>query len=382
MELILSGDNINEGRIKINSLSGFSSYWSAGTGIYSMIGNDLTGNTASNDYSFVGGFESVSSGNTSFAFGQNVIAGGDFSAAFGRNSNSIGDFTYTSGEITTAIGNNSFASNNRSKALGDFSIALNYLTTSVGSGSTSLNFNNKAYGNYSFASGWETTATGDYSFISSYDSSVSGERSALLGGQFMTLADDDVVYVSKLNINNIYHDSSNSLTNVLTLESNGDVNKKEYDTSLTEITGDTLSSVIPVLDVNKYYSFYRNGTSGTIFHLPTTGNTGDFITISTIKDESSSPPSPASPNVGAIFEVSITYSKSILIGLGDNTGVEIDSTSYSNFKILEGTQVEFTYFGSDVGLDCWVVTNFDTLAKYYPFYDNGSTDDYDVLYIS
>jgi hypothetical protein len=368
MELILSGDNINEGRIKINSLSGASSYWSAGTGTYSMIGNDLTGNIASNDYSFVGGFESVSSGNTSFAFGNDVIAGGDFSTSFGTDNKSIGKHSYTSGEGTTSIGNNSFASNNLSKALGEYSIALNNFSQSSGSGSTSLNIISKASGDFSFASGQQTTAIGDNSFISSSNSNVSGDRSVILGGQSMSLSDNDVVYVSKLNINNI--DDDNTLKNVLTLESNDDVNQKEYDTNFIEISGDSLFFA-GLLEVNKYYSFNRL-TGGQIFYLPTTGNTGDFITLSTVNDGT---------DFEAFFEVTSTYNKPILIGLGDSTGIEIDNTTYSGLKILKGTQVEFTYFGSDVGEDCWVVTNFNTFTKYYNSYDNGSVDDYDALYL-
>lgn len=374
MELILSGDNINEGRIKINSLSGFSSYWSAGTGIYSMIGNDLTGNTASNDYSFVGGFESVSSGNTSFAFGQNVIAGGDFSTSFGRNSKSIGDFTYTSGEITTAIGDNSFASNSRSKALGDFSIALNHLTTSYGSGSTSLNHINTAYGDYSFASGDNSNIAigGHNSFISSYNSSVSGERSALLGGQSMTLVDDDVVYVSKLNINNINDD--NSLMNVLTLESNGDVNQKGYDTNFINLTGESLSTGI-VLEVNKFYSLYQTNPANNNY-LPTTGNTGDVIIVANLLDSTS---------YKEYITVNGTYNTSIFYGIGDSTGIEITNSNINSdqFELKKGTVIEFTYFGSDVGLDCWVVTKYDTIGKFITNLDNDtSTDDYDVEYIS
>jgi hypothetical protein len=376
MELILSGDNINEGRIKINSLSGFSSYWSAGTGIYSMIGNDLTGNTASNDYSFVGGFESVSSGNTSFAFGQNVIAGGNNSFASGYYTTAYGDYSFASGNQTTAIGNYSFTSNDRCKSYGNYSLSLNNLSISSGFCSTSINNRTLTYGDYSFASGKFVQIDGDYSFINSninglYDLNCFGNKSAILGGNSMSsLYDDNMVYVSKLNINNI--SNNNSPTNVLTLEPNGVVTQKGYDTNFINLTGESLTTVI-VFEVNKFYSFYQNSPFN-YNYLPTTGNTGDVIIVANL-------------SISGIEYITVdgTYNTSIFYGIGNNVGIEITNSisSSDQFELKKGTVIEFTYFGSDVGLDCWVVTKYDTIGKYIGNLDNNtSTNDYDVEYIS
>ena len=65
-ELILSGDTLDQGRIKINNFFTTATteinIWSSSTGSTSVIVNNGTGNLASGDYSFVGGKTNTASG--------------------------------------------------------------------------------------------------------------------------------------------------------------------------------------------------------------------------------------------------------------------------------------------------------------------------------
>jgi len=377
MDLILSGDNINEGRIKINSLSGLTSLWSASTGNYSIIADNSTGNLASANYSFAAGNDNFSSGNTSFSNGYKNVAGGDYSFASGHQTTAIGNYSFAQGNKTTSFGDYSFTSNDECKSYGNYSLSLNNLSISSGACSTSINNRTLTYGDYSFASGQYVQIDGDYSFINSststlYDLKCLGNKSAILGGSSMTnLYDDDMVYVSKLNINNISND--NNLTNVLTLESNGDVNQKEYDTNFINLTGENLSNSI-VLEVNKFYSLFQSNPTNKNF-LPTTGNTGDVIIIANMRN---------SNTFKEYISVNITYNTSIFYGIGDSTGIELTNANASSddFNLKRGTVIEFTYFGSDVGLDCWVVTKHDTIGKFITSLDDYGSTDCDTEYIS
>lgn len=379
MNLILSGDNINEGRLKINNLSGFSLLWSASTGNYSIIADNPTGNLASGNYSFAAGNDNFSSGDTSFSFGKSNIAGGDYSFSVGNQTTAVGDYSFAQGNETKSFGDYSFASNDECESYGNYSLSLNNLSISSGVCSTSINNRTLTYGDYSFASGKFVQIDGDYSFINSninntlYGLKCFGNKSAILGGNSMSnLYDDDMVYVSKLNINNISND--NSPTNVLTLESNGVVTQKNYNSNFTEMTGETLSASV-VLEANKFYAIRQVGVTNKNY-LPTTANTGDVIIIAHMWDSST---------YKEYISTNSTYNTSIFYGIGNTTGIKLTNTNTSSdeFNLKRRTVIEFTYFGSDVGLNCWVVTKHDNIGKFVELYDNNYiSSDYDGLYIS
>ena len=90
----------------------------------------------------------------------------------------------------------------------------------TGNYSVAKGFNTLASGNASHSGGVSSTASGLTSFIHSTNSLVTGDRSVVLGGQNITGATDDTVYVPNLNINNI--GGTTSVTN-LGIDSNGNV---------------------------------------------------------------------------------------------------------------------------------------------------------------
>tara|TARA_Y100000389_G_C17402288_1_gene486017 strand:- start:229 stop:1401 length:1173 start_codon:yes stop_codon:yes gene_type:complete len=381
MEIILSGDNINEGRIKINNLSGLSSLWSAGTGNYSIVGNDLLNNVASNQYSFAGGSNSISSGDTSFSFGNNVIAGGDYSFVFGENNKSINNFSFAGGKDSISSGITSFAFGEGVVAGGNYSFSNGFSSKTIGDYSTSKGALSTVESNYSYSSIRNGTLKGDYSFVSScffsnptvtIDSSNS--RSAYLGGFDRTentpLPYDDVVYVSKLNIDNISDD--NSLANVLTLESNDYINQKEYNFSSISLTSTTSygSSTAILLQPNNHY-FINNSTSNDIFRLKMNSTNGDIIKITNISSEIRLGIQLVHP-YSLPSGVNYTY-----IALGTATASEIDAKRF--LKVLPMTEIELTYFEDlNTNNQFWLVTNLNTTVKNYSDYDyNNSTESFD-----
>jgi hypothetical protein len=376
MTLILSGDNINEGRIKINSLSGTTGLWTASTGNYSIIADNPTTNLASGDYSFAAGDNNFSSGNTSFSFGFSNVAGGNYSFASGQQTTAVGDYSFTFGDISKAIGDYSISLNLNSQAIGNYSSSFNGGVKSKGLYSHSEGFQTIADGDFSFAAGNNSIASGNCSFVFSENSSVTGDRSVVLGGQNITGTSDDMVYVSKLNINNISDD--NNLTNVLTLESNNVIAQKDYNSNVLEMTGDTFGQPV-VLEANKFYSYFNAaGTSGTYVFLPLTANTGDRIIVADV-------------NIGYANTTKLTilrnntYNTPIVCGIGNAVGVELSNTNTNldAFRLRRGDVFQFTYFGSDVGLHHWVLSKNNTIGKYYGNLINqdSSGNDLDIFYI-
>jgi hypothetical protein len=77
-----------------------------------------------------------------------------------------------------------------------------------------------------YAGGINTVAYGDNSFVHSVNSAANGDRSVVLGGQNITGANDDTVYVPNLNINT-QPSTNNGLSNILVWDSDGSVRLRD-----------------------------------------------------------------------------------------------------------------------------------------------------------
>ena len=133
------------------------------------------------------GRETIASGSTSHAEGYLSIAGGIQSHAEGWSSKAWGINSHAEGE-SIAHGTTSH-SEGRSQARGDYSHSQGSFTQAIGTNSHSGGIN--------------ANASGETSFIHSTNSLVTGDRSAIIGGQNITGAANDTVYVPNLNIGTI-----------------------------------------------------------------------------------------------------------------------------------------------------------------------------------
>jgi len=211
-------------------------------GVYSHAeGNGTTasgaGSHAQNYFTVASGQFSHAEGHTSRATGFTSHAEGFFTVAGGNHSHSEGEYTiargitsHAEGSGTTAIGNYSHAEGRFTIASGNTSHAEGLSTQANGIGSHSQGFNTIANGEYSFASGSGSTASGIASFIHSSRSVVTGNRSVVLGGQGISGASNDFVYVPSLNINS-QPTLNNSGTQILTRNSGtGDIEYRDAST--------------------------------------------------------------------------------------------------------------------------------------------------------
>lgn len=154
--------------------------WTAGTGTNSAV---------------LAGSDGVASGTSSVSEGYNTIANGDYSHAEGYATTSSGFASHSEGNITTASGESSHAEGNNTTASSDNAHAEGQNTIASGENSHSQNINTQAIGLYTHAGGNGSIAFGETSFIHSTNSLVSGDRSVVLGGQNITGATSDTVYV-------------------------------------------------------------------------------------------------------------------------------------------------------------------------------------------
>ncbi len=220
-------------------------YWTSGSsGNYSIKTINSSGVDATGDFAVAQGENTIASGGASHAEGSDTIASGKNSHAEGNttiasgdDSHAEGDFSVSSGNVSHAEGVQTTASGNNSHAEGDSTVASGLTSHAEGRGSVAggyashaegrdtyafgnfshsegtgtyafgstshvQNVFNKATGDNSHAGGNQSTAFGHTSFIHSTKSFVTGDRSVVLGGENLTGATDDTVYVPYLNINN------------------------------------------------------------------------------------------------------------------------------------------------------------------------------------
>jgi hypothetical protein len=144
----------------------------------------LNVNSATGEQSYAEGYYTVASGNNSHAEGSETVASGLGSHAEGIQTIASGLTAHAEGSTSEANGDVSHAEGNGTKANGFASHSQGQETI--------------AQGNYSHASGYNSKALSDISFIHSINSVVSGLNSAVLGGQNITGATSNTVYVPKL----------------------------------------------------------------------------------------------------------------------------------------------------------------------------------------
>ena len=174
---------------------------------------------------------------------------------------SIGEGSHAEGVATRTYGYGAHAEGWDTKAFGNSSHAEGELTIALGHGS--------------HAGGIGTFASGSTSFIHSLGSTIIGNRSAVLGGQNITGTTDDTVYVPYLNIQSAT--TNNLITEVLVIDTNGDVKKRNVDTIESTFTGGTVSGSTSFTN-----GLSANTISATIYqNLPVNGLTaGNNINIS------------------------------------------------------------------------------------------------------
>ena len=160
-----------------------------GTGVNSLIFNDIANNIASGENSSAMGSETTASGNYSFAMGQQTTASGNYSTAMGRANQATGQYSVATGVVniasgssstamgveTEAIGTGSFAINQQTEASGDYSVAM-------GSGSIASGTVSTAMGGSTEASGGNSTAMGSDTLASAIASTAMGQQSEATQG--------------------------------------------------------------------------------------------------------------------------------------------------------------------------------------------------------
>ncbi len=166
-----------------------------GTGVNSLIFNDIANNIASGESSIATGINTeargesstatgsstLASGISSTAMGNNTEASGDLSTAMGQNTVASGQSSVAMGESTTASGNTSTAMGDTTIASGDNSFAAGGNSVADGDNSISLGFNTSATGFVAVALGQTTQASGNSSFASGLASTASASQSTAMG---------------------------------------------------------------------------------------------------------------------------------------------------------------------------------------------------------
>ena len=211
-------------------------YLTTASGVVSHAEGEAT--TASGQNSHAEGSNTVASGQTSHAEGSSTTALGLSSHSEGSGTVASGAFSHAegygakgaliaSGEAAHAEGISTTASGEASHAEGDLSEAAGNASHAEGSGTLASGFASHAEGedtiasgDYSHAGGNNSSASGFTSFVHSTNSIVTGDRSVVLGGQNLTGATNDTVYVPYLNINNL---ATGTSINNLGIDVNGNV---------------------------------------------------------------------------------------------------------------------------------------------------------------
>lgn len=197
-ELILTGDTLNQGRIKINDIfsgQGQSNIWSSSTGSYSIIANNYSGNLASGSLSLAGGKNNVASKNYSIAlWGSNNLATAKWATINGGKQNhASGYYSFIGG------GSGNTASATYSVVVGGTSNASKGFRSFIGNGKNNTvnaidslvvggRSNSALTGNYNVVVGGKQntvrTAAGDQSasILGGVVNTVTGGRGVVVGG--------------------------------------------------------------------------------------------------------------------------------------------------------------------------------------------------------
>ena len=284
--------NSSTGQIEkrdISSITGSTNtVWTVGSGgTFSIKADNNSTTESTGNYSVASGFNTLASGVASNAEGANTKAIADYSHSEGLSTTASGSNSHAEGSGTFAMGTNSHSEGEGSMASGESSHAEGLATTASGSASHSEGDGTTASGSASHSEGLGTTSSGnnshaggknsksvgDTSFIHSDGSIVTGNRSVVLGGQNITGATDDTVYVPKLNINSV---GSTTPTENLGVDVDGNVVSVDLNPLFTGKT-DNIVFTAHTGDTTIHY------TKGSI-NLSELGNTAHTHNISEIID--------------------------------------------------------------------------------------------------
>lgn len=158
---------------------------------------------ASGLFSHAEGYSTTATTSYSHAEGTATIASGSVSHAEGDGSRATGSTSHAEGYQTIAGGTFSHAQGYQTIASGSASHASGSGTTASGTGSHAGGSGTTASGNNSYAGGNNSIASGLASFVHSTNSIASGDRTVVLGGQNITGATSDMVYVPDLIIDGL-----------------------------------------------------------------------------------------------------------------------------------------------------------------------------------
>ncbi len=165
------------------------SLWESGTGseaIKMKVANPLSAN--------------VSSGESSVAMGSETTASGDFSHAQNAENTASGNNSHAEGSGTTASGQSSHAEGGSTLASNSGSHAEGVSTTASGYAAHAEGVTCVASGDQSHAGGSGCTAAANESFAHGSRATVNGVRSAVIGGDLITLDEADTVAVPDFQI--------------------------------------------------------------------------------------------------------------------------------------------------------------------------------------
>jgi hypothetical protein len=179
----------NEGKGNWQSVSGGTSLFSAGTGVYSIATINDSAQLASGGYSLSLGNATIASGDSSFAIGKETTAGGLYS--------------FVNGYQSTASGSHSFANG----------------------------YQVNVSGSYSFVNGIANIVDGDNSFVHGQYSSTNGFDSVIILGGYITATQSTHTYVNSLNIQTV---GSGAFVNDIRIDGSGFLTTNTSDERLKE----------------------------------------------------------------------------------------------------------------------------------------------------
>jgi len=222
-ELILTGDNVNEGRIKINDANDAASYvFEKGTGVNSIEQIASPENLASGDGSTAFGSGTDATNRNSHAQGRDTLSSGVASWAFGYGAEATGDQSFAgggpdNGNSLQATGENSFcfgeADAGNHVASGGTSVLLGGLNRTVGDFNSGIFGGSKQGQSISSNFAGKTDAANIMISPSFFSDIVNSEYSFIVGGTYESVGRTRIVNDSYVESSGILAGSENIIEN-------------------------------------------------------------------------------------------------------------------------------------------------------------------------
>jgi len=293
----LSTNNVTLSALTItNSFSGFNSLTVSGNISGNNLRTSFNQGSATGNYSFAEGQETIASGQASHAEGFETTASGNFgSHAEGSRTTASGNRSHAEGEYTVASGLNSHAEGSYTEAYGTRSHAEGFRTVAA---------------DYGHAAGYRATAAQDYTYawtdgnLGTLTENVPTTRT----GQYMVSASGGVFIPGNLGIGT--DSNANALTvrgsisaSALTVSGNisatGNIlapNQalSENDSVVTRRTGDlrygnTISAIFTATNVTTSLISQTSALTAAVFAIPLEANSIYDITCNVILSSNNSP---------------------------------------------------------------------------------------------